>query len=366
VNINRHNYEEFFLLYVDGELSQADREAVKVFVQQNPDLQQELEMLQQAVLAPEDVTFTNKELLLQHAEAINTNNYETYFLLAVDDELREDEKADLERFVLQHPQLQDEFTLLQATRLPNETIHHPNKYELYRNEKVRRIVPLWMSRMSAAAVVILVAGAWWLLRNQNEIADAEGGNLVRSEVVTAPATSKPVTDAVIASNDVNAGQPAENKTSEVVNSKTKQAPLVSYAAAGKPRRVERENVQLQETPKQKLLPPTPEMVAALIKPGEQPKSGLVVNANNSSVVTSNAIAANNDKVNEQDPIISQAVYKDMNTDEEDNTLLIGTVAFNKNKLKSIFGKATGLFKRKAERGDEETPIQIASFQIKSK
>ena len=36
--INRHNYEEFFLLYVDGELETAQRATVEKFIEQNPDL----------------------------------------------------------------------------------------------------------------------------------------------------------------------------------------------------------------------------------------------------------------------------------------------------------------------------------------
>ena len=51
--ITRYNYEEFFLLYVDNELSAADRPLVERFVDENPDLKEELEILLQCRIKPD-------------------------------------------------------------------------------------------------------------------------------------------------------------------------------------------------------------------------------------------------------------------------------------------------------------------------
>jgi len=64
MQINRQSYEAFFLLYTDGELSLDERKAVEEFISENPDLEQELILLQASVLTPdENVVFENKELL---------------------------------------------------------------------------------------------------------------------------------------------------------------------------------------------------------------------------------------------------------------------------------------------------------------
>ncbi len=39
--INRHNYEECFILYWDNELSASQKQAVENFVKENQDLQEE-------------------------------------------------------------------------------------------------------------------------------------------------------------------------------------------------------------------------------------------------------------------------------------------------------------------------------------
>src|SRR4051812_44274709 len=109
MNINRHNYEEFFLLYVDNELQQDERVQVEKFVQENSDLTHELEMLQQAALGDDGVVFEGKAELYKAESGITIANYEEYFLVAVDNELSAEEAQSLEHFILKHPELQDEF-----------------------------------------------------------------------------------------------------------------------------------------------------------------------------------------------------------------------------------------------------------------
>ena len=136
--INRNNYEEFFLLYVDGELNTEERLAVENFVQQNTDLAVELEMLMHTQFHPEEIVFTDKETLLRtEGETINERNYEEYFLLYIDNELSLSKRGEVEMYVLQHPKLQDEFTTLKQTILTPEAISYGDKKDLYRTERRR-------------------------------------------------------------------------------------------------------------------------------------------------------------------------------------------------------------------------------------
>ncbi len=66
MRINRQTYEEYFLLYADGELTDTEKLEVEEFIDQNPDLGEELEMITQTVMIPDEtIVFANKEILFK-------------------------------------------------------------------------------------------------------------------------------------------------------------------------------------------------------------------------------------------------------------------------------------------------------------
>src|SRR5678815_4967560 len=70
MNINRHNYEEFFILYMDNELDSDDRRMVEAFVLQHPDIQEELALLKRSKLEPEQIVFAGKGSLYRKEEKV--------------------------------------------------------------------------------------------------------------------------------------------------------------------------------------------------------------------------------------------------------------------------------------------------------
>ncbi len=178
MNINRHNYEEYFILYMDNELSSDERRMVEAFVQQYPDLKDELEILQQFKLTPDtSITFSGKEELLKESSAfsgtggeslITISNYEEWFVLYTDNELTPSQKEKVEEFIANNPASNVELALLQKTKLQPETIAFTDKKVLYRREeKNRRIIPAWLR---VAAVLLLAVGlaTFVLVRNKTK------------------------------------------------------------------------------------------------------------------------------------------------------------------------------------------------------
>ena len=170
MNITRYNYEEFFMLYADNELAAAARKEVEAFIAANPGMEQELVFFQQSKLQPDDkLLFPGKQALLKQEAApgtISLENYTSFFVLYGDDELDNDQKAGVEDFVYRHPQTQVEFEQLLQSRLrPDNSIVFENKEILYRKEEDDRVVPFRWWRLAVAAMVLLMAGAFWLYQS---------------------------------------------------------------------------------------------------------------------------------------------------------------------------------------------------------
>jgi anti-sigma factor RsiW len=173
--INRYNYETYFLLYIDKELSVEEMQAVEAFVAGHPDLAAELELLQQSVIRPEkQLVFADKASLMKSAvnkDLINDRNYEEYFVLYADDELTEQEKAAVTSYLHAHPERQKEMELLQRVKLQPEELECDFKAGLYRKEKERKVNPFRWS-IAAAAAVLLLAGWFWI---NNDAPSSENG-----------------------------------------------------------------------------------------------------------------------------------------------------------------------------------------------
>ncbi len=163
MNINRHNYEEFFLLYVDEELSAADRKAVEVFVQANPDLEEELLMLQQSIVQPDTIAFDAKASLLKEE---STTPLQEKLLLLADDELPRAEKDAVLKLLSTDAAAAKEWNILQQTKLhPDDAVVFADKSSLYRKEQAEVVTIKWW-RVAAAAIFIGL-GIWGVVAVYN-------------------------------------------------------------------------------------------------------------------------------------------------------------------------------------------------------
>ncbi|HEY5408505.1 MAG TPA: hypothetical protein VIJ92_15530 [Ginsengibacter sp.] len=158
MDINRDNYEEYFLLYADNELTDSEKAEVLMFVKHNKDLEDEFRMIHYTIARPDaSIHLSDKSFLYRNDATafINEKNYEEVFVLYHDNELKKEQKLQTEEFVSHHSELKNEFDLIGLARLtPESSIVFNNKKILYKKEKVGKVVPVLFWRMLAAAVFI--------------------------------------------------------------------------------------------------------------------------------------------------------------------------------------------------------------------
>ena len=165
--INLENYEEYFLLYVDEELTEAEKKDVELFISEHPELREEWMMLMDTKLEPEDIRMDLKKELYrpEKTEGINESNYETFQLSWLDNELSDTERQAIERYTSQHPEAAANFELLGKTKLPAEEMTFPDKSVLYRSaEKTAIVISIKWYRMAVAAAILIAAGLWFINR----------------------------------------------------------------------------------------------------------------------------------------------------------------------------------------------------------
>jgi hypothetical protein len=204
MNINRNNYEEYFVLYLDNELDSESRREVEGFAQQNPDLKAELDVLLQSKLTPDaDISFSDKGSLMRFDSAsISLANYEEWLTSYIDDELTEGERNDVEVFVAGNPAIQRELNLLQQTKLQPETIVFPYKESLYRKEEKARVIPVRWWRIAAAAVLLLGISTTTIVLVNNKKGNGRGDLVNNGPKVKDP------------SNNTTIKQPADKQTTK--------------------------------------------------------------------------------------------------------------------------------------------------------
>lgn len=153
MNINRNNYETFFILYIDNELSVQEKNAVDVFVQQNPDLKEELAMFQQSVVVPEAVSFFAKDSLFKKPAV--TDKMQEKLLLLLDKELNKAEVKNITSIINQDDACKLEWDILQLTKITADSdIVFRDKQLLYKKEENGKVIAVRWWRMAAAAVLI--------------------------------------------------------------------------------------------------------------------------------------------------------------------------------------------------------------------
>ncbi len=164
MQINKHNYEAWFLDFWENALDVDAREMLSGFLEAHPDLQDEFLDFREAPsvkLSPDqDIEFAGKQELKKpdiiSTENINHGNYEDYIIAKIEDDLNDHEIDELERFRNVNPQLAHEFELFNKTILqPDNSIAFKDKQSLKRQSASPVIFRTFIYATAVAAILVI-------------------------------------------------------------------------------------------------------------------------------------------------------------------------------------------------------------------
>lgn len=188
MNINRNNYEEYFLDFVEGNLNDKQIKEVKLFLVQHPDLENELNDFKIVKLIPETLKFPEKEFIKKNSEEdvieINNSNYLFYFVASIENDLSEDQQIVFENYLSERPDKQKEFEICQKSILkPEKNIIFFDKDVLRKKAGKKTGLRRMFPYISAAASLLIIFGIYSSIKKFSDVNIEEDYNTQKELII---------------------------------------------------------------------------------------------------------------------------------------------------------------------------------------
>jgi hypothetical protein len=159
MKITRDNYEEYFIDYLDGNLSDAQIHEFEAFLLQNPELRDEIEGLEKIIIPPSDEEFLFKENLKQIdiSDQVSESNFEHFCIAEAEGDLSNQQIEDLNDYLSKHPEKQKERELILKLKVrPDETIVYEDKKSLKKSVFFIQRPAVYKTIAFAASIALLM------------------------------------------------------------------------------------------------------------------------------------------------------------------------------------------------------------------
>ncbi len=165
MEITRKNYEAYFVDYLEGKLDENLVNHFLEFLQENPDLKQELKLFESASVVPDDTTFSKKEKLYKEKLDLE-DEFNSAAVDRIEGNISPKGKRELDVYLSKHPEKEEDLRLFSHTILKaDENIRFAKKDKLYRKSG-RKVVLYWTGRVAA---ILILALAIFSLIDRNDL-----------------------------------------------------------------------------------------------------------------------------------------------------------------------------------------------------
>ena len=152
MQIDRSNYEIWLIDWLDGNLNNNQIEQLKLFLKENPDLQEEYEELTPFRLNSPKISFQHKNQLKKTLRDLSDSQFEYLSVAYLENDLSDEEKTDLLESIEQNKERKSSFESIQKIKLypGNHSYIHKNK--LLKRTFAQYAIRWSLIGLSAAAV----------------------------------------------------------------------------------------------------------------------------------------------------------------------------------------------------------------------
>jgi hypothetical protein len=165
-NINRHNYEVFFIDYLEGNLSVVQEKELMMFLEKNPDLKKELQDWEEINISPSyEKIFPDKSVLRKdNAVLPEEKPFDEQCIAKIEGDLNQNEEKLFDQIIQDDIDKEKVFRIYQKTKVtPDYTIKYPEKkYLKAKSEKTKKVISLNLQTILAtAASITLIIGLFF-------------------------------------------------------------------------------------------------------------------------------------------------------------------------------------------------------------
>jgi hypothetical protein len=155
MDINRQNYEIWFIDFLDGNLDETSKEAFYAFLKANPDLGQQLQSVENIYLKPDAVIFSRKNRLqFSEADLMGIDQADFLLIKQMEEGLNHAEELELAEQISNDESFIKQGKQYQNTKLVAEKRVFTGKSSLFQN-RIRPVYKL-IGRIAAAVAVVLL------------------------------------------------------------------------------------------------------------------------------------------------------------------------------------------------------------------
>ena len=171
-NINRNNYEPYFLDFLEGTISPQDKKKLMLFLDSNQDLREELYSFEPIKLQNENYVYPEKSSLKKQflLNMDNSDNFDYLCIAQMEGDLSEKESHDFTELIKQNKEKELHYNRYLLCRIrPDESIIFGDKKSLKRNNAFISRKRLFYSFISAAASVIILLTIYFFAQDRKNM-----------------------------------------------------------------------------------------------------------------------------------------------------------------------------------------------------